>query len=143
MSTTIACLQGSHAILAHFGGPHWLIDDKDATTYAKAIQNVARHYDVRAAQKTIDWINLCGMIAFIEGTRVLAGRLQKAQPKPPPRGPAQVFQFSPPVTNGAAQPTPPASASPSPQPETFGPPAPLTPGSGEADYTPAPEGPFH
>lgn len=125
LGTTIACLQGAHAILAHFGGPHWLLDDKDATTYAKAINNVARHYDIKAAQKTVDWVNLLGMMAFIEGTRIVAGKAaRQAAQRPPPRGPAQVFTFSPPNQPD----TPPAPAPGRPQTplgaEMFGPPAP-------------------
>lgn len=112
----MACLQGIHAVLAHLGGPHWLLNDGDAQTYARAVQNVARHYDVGAAQKTIDIANLVGMVAFIEGTRVLAQR--QAKKAPPPQAqqfPAMsAFQFVP----QAPQPAPGAV---SPAPEAEGP----------------------
>lgn len=126
-----------HAILAHFGGPHWLLDDKDAKTYAAAVQNVARHYDIRAAQKTVDWLNLLGMIAFVEGTRVVAGRA----PKPPPRQPGpmgQVFQFTPSQPTPPPSPQGPTTPAASPQAEQRPPAAPPSGGNGP----PMAEGPI-
>lgn len=111
MSTTIACLQGAHAIAAQFSGPHWLLADDDAKAYALAINNVARHYDIAVAQKTIDITNLVGLVCFFEGTRLLMNR----KPPPPARPAAQVFQFNPPP---ATPPAPPVG-------EVFGPPNPL------------------
>lgn len=90
-----------HAILAHLGGPHWLLSDDDAKTYARAVQNVSRHYNVETAQKTIDWCNLIGMVSFVEGTRLMAQRQARAAAKAPPPSPFSttmpVFQFAPPT----------------------------------------------
>ena len=113
MSTTIAILQGAHAATAHFGGPHWLLSDEDAKTYALAVNNVARHYDIQAAQKTIDIFNLLGMVCFIEGTRLLYQRNPAARQAQQPRSGAQIvpiFQFDPRV----ASPFPPPASSPAP-----------------------------
>lgn len=129
MSTTIACLQGAHAVMAHWGGPHWLLNDEDARNYANAVNNVARHYDVAVAQKTIDICNLLGLVCFYEGTRLFYSRSAAARPQPQTRQTASVvpiFQFAPPAY-------PPAQASPAPPAgEVFGPPNPV-----------APEGPVH
>jgi hypothetical protein len=134
LSTTIACIQGAHAIAAHFAGPHWLVNDADAKTYAAAINNVARHYDVGAAQKTIDILNLCGMVAFIEGTRLLYSRSPASRPQPPQASAPVVplFRFAtPPAAMGQA-PRPPTT----PASEVFGPPLP-------SEAEPLPEGPVH
>jgi hypothetical protein len=123
-------LQGAHAIAAHFGGPHWLLNDGDAKMYAQAVANVARHYQVEVAQKAIDHLNLLGMVSFIEGTRLLYSRTAQ----PPPQRSAQVvplFNFAAPP----AAPTPPAPpARPSHPPggeapgsQVFGPPMPEAP----------------
>jgi len=121
-------LQGAHAILAHFAGPHWLLNDADAKAYAAAVNNVARHYDLRAAQKTVDIANLIGMVCFVEGTRLLYTRTHArgAQGASQASQRGQVvpfFQFNqnPP---GA---TPPAAASTPQPPEPFGPPLPHDP----------------
>ena len=124
LATTVACLQGMHAVLAHWGGPHWLLSDDDAKQYALAVNNVARHYDIAVAQKTIDIANLVGMVAFIEGTRVLYSR-RPPQPRQGPMGSpvtGQVFQFTPP----GASPIPPATVPPATA-EPFGPTLPDTP----------------
>lgn len=112
-----------HVGFAHFGGSHWLLNDDDAKAYALAVNNVARHYDIAVAQRTIDVVNLIGMVAWIEGTRFLVSR--HGPPKQPqqPRGQVVPFmQFSSPVT-GQVHPTtvvPPTT----PAPEPFGPPLP-------------------
>lgn len=106
MSTTIACIQGAHAVAAHLMGPHWLMSDDDAKNYANAINNVARHYDVGAAQKTIDICNFIGLTAFYEGTRLLYTRQQAGRPQPPPRSAdiVPIFKFDPPFPPAAAAP---------------------------------------
>src|SRR5215469_16308537 len=83
LSSTLAILQGIHTGLAYFGGPHWLLDDEDGKRYAQAVANVARHYDIEVAQKTVDWLNLLGIAAYIEGTRFLHGRMGQRQPQRP------------------------------------------------------------
>jgi len=123
LSTTIACLQGAHAILAHFAGPHWLLNDADAKAYASAVNNVARHYDLHAAQKTVDIANLIGMACFVEGTRLLYTRThahargQAQPPEPPPRGQVvPFFQFGANPPGASAAPS-----TPSPPAEMYGP----------------------
>jgi hypothetical protein len=125
LSTTIAILQGAHAAAAHFGGPHWLLNDDDAKTYALAVNNVARHYDIQAAQKTIDIVNLIGMACFIEGTRLLYSRNPAARQAQQPRPGAQIvpiFQFDPrsafsPAAQPAATPAPGSMPPPDTLPE--------------------------
>lgn len=85
--------------MAHLGGPVWLINDEDAQLYARSISNVLRHMDVAVAQKTIDFVNLAGMVAYIEGSRLVA--MRAASKAPPPQSSAAafsapVFQFTPP-----------------------------------------------
>jgi hypothetical protein len=118
-----------HTVLAHLGGPHWIMSEEDATNYARAVNNVARHYDVGAAQKTIDIANLVGLIAFYEGTRILYQRTQAGRQQPPPRPRGQVvpiFQFAPPFS-------PAAEATPAPTP----------PDAGTAPLAEPPEGAVH
>lgn len=130
LSTTIACLQGAHAVLAHWAGPHWLLNDEDARNYANAVNNVARHYDVAVAQKTIDIANLIGLACFIEGTRLLYSRspaARQASQAPQARPAGQVvpiFRFENPY------PPAPAPAPPATLPDELNPPQ-------------APEGPVH
>jgi hypothetical protein len=86
--------------------PHWLLSDADALRYGTALANALRHMPIKAAQKTIDYSTLA-MVAFVMETPRVVRSVQLARaPKPPPRGPAQVFQF---VQPSAAPTTPPPS----------------------------------
>jgi len=59
--------------------PEMRIDESEAAKLSKGIANVARHYDVTATQKTIDWSNLVMVLAMIYGTRMMAiGARRKA-----------------------------------------------------------------
>lgn len=113
-------------------GPHWLLNDEDARLYANAVNNVARHYDVGAAQKTIDIANLIGLACFIEGTRLLVSRSpaarQAAQQRPTTAQVVPIFQFDrAPSSPAMGFPPAPASAASSPAAEVYGPPNPLAP----------------
>jgi hypothetical protein len=114
--------------MAHWAGPHWLLNDEDAKNYANAVNNVARHYDVAVAQKTIDICNLIGMACFIEGTRLLVSRHPPAQQQQRPSAQVvPIMQFDPRQFGPFP---PPAAASPShPDGGPDGPPT--VPGEGQ------------
>jgi hypothetical protein len=64
---------GVHAMLAlQLKTPELEVSEIEAREFAKAAQNVMRHYSVQATQKTIDWISFAGITAGIYGTRALA-----------------------------------------------------------------------
>lgn len=111
----MAVIQGTHLIFAQLRSePHWLVNDDDARRYGQAMVNVARHYPLKATQKAIDIFALMMAGAAIETPRIIRSvQLAKAGPArhEPPRGPAQVFKFTP---NPAQHPSPPAPASPPP-----------------------------
>lgn len=129
----MAIIQGFHTCAAHFGGPHWLMNDEDARTYAVAVNNALRHFDVEAAQKTIDITNAIGLACFFEGTRLLYSRMpaaQRAQQQPRPTGQVvPIFHFAPPApafAGAGSYPPMPPSAAPTPT-EVYGPPNPAAP----------------
>jgi hypothetical protein len=114
------------AALAREG--HWQLTEQDARAYAQAVKNVARHYSLGVTQKALDWYALSMCMANIEGSRVVASyhnaRAKRGGSQPGgsgPRGPAQVFEFtprpaSPSPANPAGQPAP-SAVDPTPQPE--------------------------
>ncbi len=53
------------------------IDESEAKELARAAQNVARHYDVAASQKSLDWANFVGAMCMVYGTRLYAFRNRK------------------------------------------------------------------
>ena len=67
------------------------IDNSEATMLAGAINNVARHYDMGATQKQLDWTNLFMAVGMIYGTRFVAIRAKRKeepiQPSPMPQTP--------------------------------------------------------
>jgi hypothetical protein len=109
MSAAAGLISGFHAIVAmQRNEPHWLLSDADAARYGTALANALRHMPIKAAQKTIDYSTLV-MVAFVmETPRIGMSWKLARQPKQPPRGPAQVFQFHPPQPTPAAPTTPPA-----------------------------------
>ena len=139
MSAAAGLLQGFHAIIAmQRSEPHWMLNDDDAKRYGQALANALRHMPIKAAQKTIDYSTLV-MVAFVMETPRIVRSAQLARaPKPPQRGPAQVFQFvpnpaqapqapvqaaSPPAANATSSPDgaglPPIAEGP-PDPSAFG-----------------------
>lgn len=124
LSSTIFTIQALHTLFAGLGGPHWLMNDADARTYASAVANVMRHYPLNVAEKAQDWFNLLVVITSLEGKRHLEGKRKKAQAGsqgplpagfgPPPPG-TPFFSYAPP--------SPPSRAAP-PAGEPFGPPNP-------------------
>jgi hypothetical protein len=121
--------------MAHWAGPHWLLNDEDAKNYANAVNNVARHYDVAVAQKTIDICNLIGMACFIEGTRLLVSRHpQKAQAQRPSAQVVPIVRFDhppPPFAGAGFGPFPPSAAAPSSHPDGGPDGPPTVPGEGQ------------
>jgi hypothetical protein len=115
----------THALIAALAREgHWQLTDGDAKAYAQAVKNVARHYSLGVTQKALDWYALGMCMAHMEGSRVV-GSYRNARAKRggggPPRGPAQVYEFtprpaSPSPANPAGQPAP-STAAPTPQPE--------------------------
>jgi hypothetical protein len=64
-----------HQILASVTKtPEFALEMAEANSLATAIANVARHYDVGATQKTLDWTNLVSTMTVIYGTRIFAAR---------------------------------------------------------------------
>jgi hypothetical protein len=115
LSTAIGVIQGAHLIIAQLRGEqHWMVNDEDAKRYGQAMANAARHFPLKATQKAIDVTALLMCGAMIETPRILHSVRAARAPKPPPRGPAQVFQFVPP----GSPPPPPASPA---APTTSGP----------------------
>ena len=76
-------LSGHAMLAAMVKVPELAIDPAEAQSLAKAAANVARHYDLGASQKTLDWISLGTVIASIYGPRAIAMFL--AEKKQPPR----------------------------------------------------------
>lgn len=61
--------------------PEFAIEESEAKQLATAAANVARHYDMGATQKTLDWSNLIQCLALIYGSRIYAVRVRKKQEK--------------------------------------------------------------
>lgn len=77
-----AILVSVHTILAAFiKVPELALDPREADEMAKAAANVARHYDVSASVKTLDWVNLATTCATVYGTRIYAARLRMKEEK--------------------------------------------------------------
>lgn len=56
-----------------FKSPALLLTEDEAKALSSAALDVQRHYpSFQAAQKTIDWINLCTAMTMIYGTRIMA-----------------------------------------------------------------------
>ena len=89
-------LQG-HAMLAALTKTQELyLSQDEALMLAQASANVARHYDVQMAAKTVDWVNLAMALGNVYGTRLAAIKMRSsverkeraATAKPAPANPA-------------------------------------------------------
>lgn len=70
----------SHAVKV----PEIALTENEAEQLANAASKVARHYDITASQKAMDWGNLMIALAVIYGPRmVLIGRKKKETVKNP------------------------------------------------------------
>lgn len=87
------------------------LEEDAANKLATASAEVLKFYDVpEAAPKTIAWVNLAQVVAFVYGARLFAYKARKAE-EAAKRKAAQ-FQATPSPANGAAQP----GVQPTPQP---------------------------
>lgn len=54
------------------GADHWALEQTEAHSAAKAIENVARHYpNVAASQKIVDFVMLIQALGFVYGPRIM------------------------------------------------------------------------
>jgi hypothetical protein len=119
LSTAIGVIQGFHAVIGGLARqPHWFVNDADARRYGQAMANAARHFPMRSTQKAIDVSMFLICAVSIEAPRIVLSMQIARQPRPPQRGPAQVFQFVSPQgsPNAPASPAT-SSASPPQQPD--------------------------
>lgn len=81
--------------------PEFQLKEEEAEAYAKAVASVARHYDMGASAKTLDWFNLLTTMGSIYGVRVMevvARRKGGRRPTPATNG----HDPTPPPETGAA-----------------------------------------
>lgn len=86
-------LLSAHTMLAAVTSPVMVIDGEEAKLMATGISNVARHYDVSATEKTLDWANLFMALGAVYGPRIMTMDW-KRKPKAAAEKPTQ--------TNGVA-----------------------------------------
>lgn len=58
--------------------PDIQLDKDESRQLAEAAANVARHYDLEATQKTLDWSAFITCLAMVYGTRIFAYRARRA-----------------------------------------------------------------
>lgn len=69
-------LYSAHQILAAaFKADAFKIERDEAASINVALNKVSRHYDVRVAEQTVDWCNLCTVLCAVYGTRIFAARM--------------------------------------------------------------------
>lgn len=116
---------GLHAALAvRTNTPELMIEPDEGKAFMKSAANVMRHYDVRATQKTLDWIAFIGCAGSIYGTRAFAIAARRAGERQAAQDGGQVIQWPKPV-----RPRP----EPAQEPAQAGPPA----GPAPADFVPS------
>jgi hypothetical protein len=106
-------LTGIHALLAAgLSAPELMMTEDEGKIIGNAAAAVARHYDLQASQKAIDWGNLCVALSAFYGPRVMAisvrrkqERAEKRQQQQPGVVAQPVSAARPPGGNGAAKPT--------------------------------------
>lgn len=99
-----ATLQSVHMMLAALTkSPGIIIDGEEAKLLSQSVANVARHYDIEATAKSLDWANLVAAAGMIYGTRIMASSLARQTAKSekdkaaaatvvqPPAGPSNVI----------------------------------------------------
>lgn len=70
-----ALLYSSHMMLASMmQAPGLALDKEESTRLAEATANVARHYNVEASEKALDWTNLIMALGMIYGPRLIEFR---------------------------------------------------------------------
>lgn len=106
-----AILLSSHALLAGIVAPQLKIDSDEAHQLATGISNVARHYDIGATEKTLDWCNLFMALGVVYGQRIMAiGMERRSKPKKAPVQPNDPNQATSPNGSNIQYPFPPVGA---------------------------------
>lgn len=86
--------------------PDIQLSEEEAEQYAKAIAAVARHYDLGASAKALDWTNLLTTMGSIYGVRAMAAvARRKERQRQGPLGPIVSGAEpppAPPAANGQA-----------------------------------------
>ena len=96
---SVGALEGllfsTHQLLAAIAKtPELALDETEAKQLAEAATNVARHYNIEAGAKAIDWSNLMIAMGMIYGTRIAAVmNKKKGEAKGPPMQGNVVFPF--------------------------------------------------
>jgi hypothetical protein len=97
LSAAAGLLQGFHAIVAlQRNEPHWLLSDADAKRYGTALSNALRHFPVRAAQKSLDFMVLAFVCFEMETPRIAKSSMLYRQMHEPARPSATVYPFASP-----------------------------------------------
>lgn len=94
----------SHAMLATIiKMPELMLAPQEANLLANGMNEVAKHYDLTASQKALDWSNLIMLAATIYGPRIFAYRARQPVKEPAPTAfdvrPPQRPQERGPTTN--------------------------------------------
>lgn len=83
-----------HGLAGAFGAPELSLNKEEANALAQATQNVARHYDMRASQKALDWGALAVVVFSTYSGRLMQIRMRKAL-EPKTAKPAAVVRGAP------------------------------------------------
>lgn len=57
--------------------PELELDQSEADALARAVANVARHYNLKASSKAVDWTGLIMCIGTVYGSRAVAIRASR------------------------------------------------------------------
>jgi hypothetical protein len=111
LSAAAGLLQGFHAIVAmQRNEPHWLLTDADARRYGVALSNALRHFPVRAAQKSLDFMVLAFIVFEMETPRLAKSAMLYRQTHEPLRPSATVYPFATPQPPQPPRPSPGATS---------------------------------
>lgn len=89
-----AILLSTHTMLAALTSPVMKIDSEEAKVLATGVSNVARHYDISATEKTLDWANLFMALGAVYGPRIMLADWRK-KPKPKANGAVPAHEVDP------------------------------------------------
>jgi hypothetical protein len=59
--------------------PEFMIEQAEAKLMSEAMENVAKHYPVRASEKAIAWTNFAMIASMVYGPRIAAVTLKRKQ----------------------------------------------------------------
>lgn len=74
-------LIGFHSLLAT-QVPELALDKAEAVSLRETAEKVARHYNIKTTQKTIDWAAFIGAVGWVYGTRIIAINMRLKTQKP-------------------------------------------------------------